>query len=124
DLLADRFDCLLTIGGHRPVTGEARDLVNEIRQELRAIRCVHHFRVELNGVESALLVSNCRIWRAGRRADHAEAFGDRSNAIAMAHPHLVARALGPDPLEQRAVFLNLQEGTAELAVISGLDLAA
>src|SRR5262249_15124705 len=46
------------------------------------------------------------------------------NAIAMAHPHLVARTLGPDAVEERAVVLDVEKGAAELTMVPGLDLAA
>src|SRR6185437_5793315 len=45
-------------------------------------------------------------------------------AIAMAHPHLLARALLPKAREQRAILHDVEEGAAEFAMIRRRDLAA
>ena len=58
DLGADALDGLLAEGLHGPVALAARDVVHEVADELRAVRRVHHFRVELHAVELALLVGD------------------------------------------------------------------
>ena len=73
DLLADFLDRLVLEGAHGPVAAALRDLADEIAQELRALRRVHHFEMELRGVELPLLVGDHGDRRVGRGADHAEA---------------------------------------------------
>ena len=124
DLLADRFNRMVAIGPHRPVALDAGDVVDEICQQFRAVGRVHHLGVELHGVEVAALVGDRREGRARRRADDPEALGDCGDTIAVAHPDLMARALGPDAIEQRALFLDFEKGAAKFAVVAGLDLAA
>ncbi len=58
DLLADFLDRLVLEGAHGPVAFGARDLAHEIAQERRAMRRVHHFEMELGGVEFALVVGD------------------------------------------------------------------
>ena len=57
-------------------------------------------------------------------AEHLEALGQRDDAVAMAHPHLMALAGRPQALEQRAVLLDLDEGAAEFAMVGAFGDAA
>ena len=50
DLRADPLDLLLDHGGRRPARRRARDLVEEVLQDLLALGRVHDLRVELDGV--------------------------------------------------------------------------
>jgi hypothetical protein len=124
DLGPDRRDRLLAIGGHGPVAFQPGDVVDEVGKQPGAVRRVRHFRVELDGVEIARLVGDCREGCARGRADDAEAFGKGGDPVAMAHPHLMAGASGPDAVEQRIFIADVEEGAAEFAVFAALDPAA
>ena len=54
DLRADALDLLLDHGGGRPRRRRAGDVVEEVLQQLLAVRRVHDLRVELDAVEAAL----------------------------------------------------------------------
>ena len=124
DLLADALDRLVLEGAHRPVAAALRDLADEIADQRRALRRVHHFEMELRGVELALFVGDHGDRRVLRGADDAEALGQLGDAVAVAHPHRIALALLPHALEQRRVLGDQHLGAAELAMMAGLDLAA
>ena len=55
---------------------------------------------------------------------HAEARRQARHAVAVAHPDLLAPALAPDAVEQRAVIGHVDEGAAEFAMVRALHLAA
>jgi len=80
--------------------------------------------MELHGVILALLVGDEGEGGVGRGGNDLEARRDRGDAVAVAHPHLVARAGGPQALEQRAFLVDLEEGATEFAVVAAFDLAA
>src|SRR4051794_20036039 len=80
--------------------------------------------MELDGVELALLVGDGGERRTLRHADSVEAWRQRGDAVAVAHPHLTAFARLPHSVEKRAGRRHLEERSAELAMIGGLDLAA
>src|SRR6185312_6988841 len=98
--------------------------MREIAQERRALRRVHHLGVELHAINAALVVGDRGKGRALAYRHGAEARRQRLDPVAMAHPHLLAIALGPEPREERAIIDDLDEGAAEFAVIRGRDLAA
>ena len=124
DLLADFLDRLVLEGAHGPVAAALRDVADEVAQELRALRRVHHLEMELRGVELPLLVGDHGDRRVGRGADHTETLRQPGHPVAVAHPDRIALALLPDALEQRRVLGDQHLGAAELAVMAGLDLAA
>ena len=66
DLGADARDRLLAEGLHGPVAPAAGDVAHEVADQLRALRRVHHLRMELHGVEFALLVRHHREGRVLR----------------------------------------------------------
>ena len=123
DLLLDRPRGLRAEGRHGPVGLEPGDLVQEVRDELRAVRRMHDLEVELHAVEAALLVGDGGEGRVLRLADDLEAGREPRHAVAMAHPDLMAPADRPDPVEERARRHDLEVGAAEFAVVAGLDLA-
>src|SRR5205807_9752465 len=59
-----------------------------------------------------------------RLADDPEAGRERDDAVAMAHPDLVALARLPDAVIERARLFHLDESAAELPDVLALDLAA
>ena len=121
---ADFLDRLLLVGAHRPVAGAACDPAHEIAQQSGAVRRVHHFEVELGGVEFARLVGDHGDRRVRRGGDDAKAFGEPRHAIAMAHPHRIFFADLPDAVEDCRGRGDVDLGAAELAVMAAFDLAA
>ena len=124
DLFADIGNGLVAIGGHRPVALQTGDLVDEIGKQLGAIGRVHDFRMELHGIEFLGFIGDEGERSVRRCGNDFEAIRDRGDAVAMAHPDLVAGADGPDAVENRAVLVDLDEGAAEFAVMAGFNLAA
>ena len=96
----------------------------KLRKSLRAVRRVDNFHVKLRAVNLALLVGDRREGRALARCNDAETRRNGADAVAMAHPHLVALARLPDAVEERVRCLHLDIGAAEFAMIGRLDLAA
>ena len=89
---------------------------------------MRHFGVELRAVIAARLVRDHRKGRAFGSGDNLEAGGKARHLVAVAHPHLVALAHLPQPIEQRARFGHRQESAPEFAAFTRLvpraDLAA
>src|SRR5690606_12774605 len=123
DLGADRFHCLLAIGGHCPVALEAGNAMYKIGNQLGAVGRVHDFGVKLDAVILALVIGDCRKRRAWRSANNTETFGESGDAVAMAHPHLVACARRPKALKQCAAIVDIEEGASKLAMVARLHLA-
>src|SRR5262245_574831 len=123
-LLADFLDRLVLEGAHGPVAAEAGDLSHEIAQKRRAVRCVHHFEVELRGVKFALVISDDGYWRIWRCAENLEALWQDGYPVTVAHPDRVFLAFAPDSLEQRRILGNRHFGASKFAVMATLDLAA
>ena len=98
--------------------------MHEVRDQLGAVRRVNDFGVELHGVEMARLVGDGGERRILARRDDLKAFGQARDAVAVAHPDLIAGAGRPDLVEQRARRRNGQEGAPELAMVAAFDLAA
>jgi hypothetical protein len=115
-LFADLGDLGLAIGGHRPVADQTADPVDEIGDQLAAIGGVDDLGMELGAVESPRLVRDHRERRAVAGGDDLEAGGEPGDLVAVAHPHLVTFADVPQPVEQRAVLCDGQEGAAEFAL--------
>ena len=99
-------------------------VVGEVAQQLRAVRRVHHLGMELHAVEAAAVVGDGGEGRALAGGHHAEAGRQAGHPVAMAHPHLLARARRPDAVEQGAGRRHVEIGAAELAVLGALHLAA
>ena len=124
DLPADLVDRLVLERTHGPVAGAAGDVAHEVAQHRRAVRRVHHFEVELRGVELARFVGDHGDRRVGRGAGRGKSLGRLGDAVAMAHPHRIALADLPDAVVQRRRFRHLDLGAAEFAVVAALDRAA
>jgi len=56
--------------------------------------------------------------------DGAEGWRQGVNPVAVAHPHLLARSRGPQPVEQRALAEDVDKGPAEFLMIAQCDPAA
>lgn len=129
DLFADLGDLGGAELGHRPVARAAADVADEIRDQLGAIGGVDDLGVELRAIIAAIVVGDQRERRAVADRDDTEAGGELGDAVAVAHPHLVAFADLPQSVEKDAGLGDGQEGAAEFAVAlavgaAGLDPAA
>ena len=123
DLGADRGNGLAAKGPHGPVAAAAGDLVQEVGDQRRSVRCVVHLGVELQTIEAARLVGDDADGRVRRMADALEAIGQLGHTIAVAHPHGVA-APCPDPVEERGFGRRLDLRSAVFGMVAGLDRAA
>ena len=70
------------------------DVPHETLQQLRALLRVRDFRMELHAVEAPLLVAHRGERRVIRERRGDEAFRQRLDAVAVAHPH-IEHARGP-----------------------------
>ena len=87
------------------------------------MRRVHHLKMELCGVEFALVVADDRDRRVRRRTEDVKALRQLGHAVAVAHPHRIFLTLAPDAVEEGRIFGDGHLGTAELAVMPALHLA-
>ncbi|MGY3680318.1 hypothetical protein ACVWXU_003941 [Streptomyces sp. TE33382] len=114
DLLTDERDLLLDDIGRRPVGLDARAAVEEVLQDLLAVRGVQDLRVVLDAVELLLVVlEGGDRYDVGGRGD-GEALGRGGTGVAVRHPH---RLLGGRALEERGAGLG--DGEAGAAVLTG-----
>ena len=89
DLLADRVDLLLDDVDHRPGLPAARDVVQEVLEDVLAVLGVHHLGVPLDAGEPAVEVLE-RGDRGGLGGgEHVEARGCLRDRVAVAHPDAV-----------------------------------
>ncbi len=109
---------------HRPVAGQAGDLVHEVGDQLRAVGRMHHLGVEHCRVDAALLVGRDGERRVLARRLDREALRQLRDAVAVAHPDGVALADFPEAVEQRARLADLDVGAAELGGVAAFDGAA
>lgn len=123
NLLADFLDLGFAEAGHGPFARTATDFLNKILDQLRTVRGVYHFRVELYAIETFLVVGDNGKRRAFRRCNNLEAFRQAVHMVAVAHPNLFAVANVPDTVKQRAGFLYVNEGAAELLMIGACNAA-
>ena len=77
-----------------------------------------------DAVEPALVVGDRGIGRALARRHRAKAGRQRIDLVAVAHPHLLARARRPQPLEQAALAGDVDKGAAEFLMVAERDPAA
>ncbi len=124
DLPADLGDRLVAECAHAPVAHAAGNVAHEVAQERGAVGRVHHFEVELGGVEPARVVGDDGDRRIRRCRHRPEAGRRMGHPVAMAHPHRIALALAPDAVEQCAAVGHLDLGAAELAGVAALHFAA
>ena len=122
--MADALDRLGLEGGHRPIAGAAGDMAHEVAEQPTSLRRVHDLRVEHHAVVAALIVGADGEGGAVTDADDAKARRQTHDAVAVAHPHLLAITRLPQAIEQDAAARDLEEGAAELTVIGALHLAA
>src|SRR6185437_11199372 len=102
----------------------AGDAMREVPQQRRAMRRMHHLGMELHAVEMAAVIGDGGEGRALADADDAEPRRQDLDAVAMAHPHLLAPTLLPHALEKCAAIDDVEESAAELTVVGGQHAAA
>ena len=101
-------DRLVAVGAHRPVACDAGDVVDEVGEQLGAVRRVHHL-----GMEHACRRSCARRRRRWRRArpptrpTTSKPWRQRGDAVAMAHPDLVALARLPRGRRTAGIGLSI-----------------
>ena len=78
------------------------------------MRRVHHFGVELDAVEVALIVGDGGEGGRVRACHHAKALRHRRHRVAVAHPDLLARAHLPNAIEERAGLDDIEVRPPEL----------
>jgi hypothetical protein len=123
NLRVDRRNRLGPEGAHGPIGAQSRDLVDEIRQQPRAVRRVRDFEMKLHAIEAARFVGDCRQRRVLRGGNAGKSRRQVRHRVAMAHPNRIALTLFPYPFEQRALLQNLDLGAAEFAFMPGRDPA-
>ena len=96
----------------------------EVFEQFAAIGRVHHFWVELHGVNALLVIGDDGKRRAGAGGDRAKTRGKLCHLVAVAHPHLMVFAFAPQPVKQRAAIRNADECTAEFTGITEQHFAA
>ena len=124
DLVADAVERLGAEQRHRPIAAAAGDLVGEIAQQFRALRRVRDLGMKQHAVKAPLVVGDRGKGRGVAGGDRAEAGRQRLDLVAVAHPHLGAPALGPQPVEQQAVVENVDKGAAEFLMLAQRHAAA
>ena len=95
DLPADFVDRFVLECPHRPIAGAAGDVAHEVAQDGGAVRRVDDFKMELRGVEPALLVGDHCDRRIGRGADGHEAL--RAAALPGRHGSSIPDSVGRPP---------------------------
>ena len=124
DLRPNGFDGAGAERGHRPGAITAGDMAREVLEQRRAVGRVDHLGVKLDAVEVTPVVGDGGEWRRVGACDHAKAMRQRRDGVAVAHPHLFARAHLPDPIEERARLDDVEVGPPELALRGRFDRAA
>ena len=87
DLCSNPLDLLLDHGGGRPARRRARDVVEEVLEDVLARGGVHDLRVELDGVVATAGILEGGDRRRRRRRRHLRAGRRRRDRVAVAHPH-------------------------------------
>ncbi len=121
DLLAHALDLLLGDVEHRPGLAAARDVVQEVLEDLLAVLGVQHLGVPLHAREAAVDVLEGGDRRDVGRGEDGEARRRLRDRVTVRHPHLV---LGGQALEERAGLAHGDRRTPVLARAGVGDLAA
>ncbi len=123
-LAANALDDLGVEQRHCPVAAASRDLMREIAQEVRTLRRMGHFGMEQCPVKPPAVVGNHRKGCGIAGGDRAKPGRKCLDLVAVAHPHLGALALGPQPVEQQAIVENIDKSAAEFLMLAQADTAA
>ena len=98
--------------------------MGEVVQHACTIDRVDDFGMEHHAVVVAVRICQHGAGRVWRGPLHHETGGQFGDAVAMGHPDFGLLASGGDAFHQRGGARHLDEGTAELAVMPALGLAA
>src|SRR5207237_7665875 len=80
--------------------------------------------VKQDAIDPSLVIGDRCEGCAIARRDGAETGRQRIDLVAMAHPHLLARAFWPEPLEQTALAQDVDKGAAEFLMVTERHAAA
>src|SRR6266540_141796 len=119
-LLPNTLDLLLDHRRRRPGRWRVGDRVQEVLQQVGAVRRVDDLRMELDAVETSLGMLEGGDRGRGRGGGHLRAHRRLDDRVAVAHPH---RLLAGNSLEERAAP-RLQRRLAELGHPGAVDAAA
>ena len=121
DLPADVLNCLIDVVAHRPVPAAAADLVNEIGNDLHALRRVHDLRVELHAEELLLAILDDRVVAVLGGRDRREVARCTGELVSVRIPHL---DLPRQTVEQIAGRIeNGERALAKLPLLPAFHLA-
>ncbi len=124
DPFADAVERIGAEQGHGPVAAATRDLVGKVAQQFRTLRGMRHLGMKQKAIKPPLVIGDRGKGGRFARRYRAEAGRHHVDLVAVAHPHLGAVALGPQPVEQEAVVENVDKGAAELLMLAQRDPAA
>src|SRR6516165_2174576 len=124
DLTTNFVDRLGAKPRHCPVAAAARKLMSEVAQQLGALGSMCNLGMENGAVKAPVVVSDRGIGCGLARGNRTETRRQRVDPVAMAHPHLLARALRPQSVEQQAVVEDIDKGATELLMLASGNSAA
>ncbi|CAB4834767.1 unannotated protein [freshwater metagenome] len=122
DLRAHEVDLGIDDRAHRPTRFAARRVVEEVLEDLLAVRGVHHLGMELHAVDGARSVlerGHRRLGGSRRDRKPGRGIDDR---VEVAHPHLLL--VGHPAPEQRSGRPHRQRRAAVLAATRAVDATA
>src|SRR5262245_23743117 len=121
DTLTQLRDRVLNERLHPPAAGAAAHIVEEIPENLAAVRRVADFRMELQPINGSRAMANRGDRARVRGGQREEVLAHRVDLIAVAHP---GNRFAGNAGEQAVGFLNADMRTSKLAAARRLHLAA
>jgi hypothetical protein len=114
-------DLALHDARRHPIAGQPTDLVEEVREELRAAQRVADLGMELHAEEAAPRIADRGVRARVARRVHLETARQTRDLVAVAHPH---DGVAGDALEDAFRALDRDRATSDLALVVGAHLAA
>ena len=121
DFSPDLLDRAVNERTHRPVPSAPADAVNEVGDDLLAVRCVMHFGMKLDAVQLARFVGDGGVGRVITAPDAGETIGQQRHLIAVTHPDLL------EPVharEQPRFTCDFEFGVTVFAFVALIDATA
>ena len=81
---------------------------------------MHHFRVELHTIVTAIIISHSRIGRTAGRGNRSKTGWQGGHMVTMTHPDCARCPDRPQPFKQCTGFDDFQFGATKFAACSGL----